>query len=565
MNWLRNKLRAWLGVAVATVAVDEKPSGMSIAQQLFAQAGERFLVHRKLEPPKLPPNVRDGFVYDINNDPGKLGAPCLAYDDATNAPMWAYLNQANCGLGFPGYPYLAELSQRSEYRNPTETLASEATREWIDITVKGKASRKKREERGEEIAADEELDEGLEDRIERLEAALEKFCLRDHFRKLSEVDGLFGRAQLFIDVDQGGDPDEVNQLPLVVDKATIKQASVKGFKVVEPIWTSPYAYNTSNPTKPDFYKPRAWFVIGKRVHASRLLTFIGREVPDMLKPAYNFGGLSMSQLMEPYVFQWLRTRNSVSDLIHNFSVMCLKTDMAAVLSGDQNAGMGLLDRAKFFTQTRDNQGLTLLDKTREEMEVINVPLSTLDKLQAQSQEHMAAVCQEPLVKLTGITPSGLNASSEGEIQVWYDRVRSYQIAFYAKHLKHVVDIVQLDEFGDIDESISFEFRALSSPTVKELAEIRKANAETDNTYVAMGAISPEEVRERVQADPESGYNNLSGPAPPPPAQLDAEHAAGVGEEGKQLDHERSQETAEEDHKRALELEKQKAKAKPKAA
>jgi hypothetical protein len=81
----------------------------------------------------------------------------------------------------------------------------------------------------------------------------------------------------------------------------------------------------------------------------------------------------------------------------------------------------------------------------------------------------------------------------------------------------------------------------------------------------MGAISPEEVRERVQADPESGYNNLSGPAPPPPAQLDAEHAAGVGEEGKQLDHERSQETAEEDHKRALELEKQKAKAKPKAA
>lgn len=578
MNWLRNKLRAWLGVPESVVHVhppgpfEVSPStlaksGQSEAtlsrfQMQLAQLGELFLIPRKVQPPELPPGVRE-FKYNANDDGGALGAP-LAMDDAQTAPMWAYMNQANCGLGFAGYPYLAELAQRSEYRAPTETIAAESTREWIELTVKGKASKERQAERANDADLDNNgLDDELEDKIEALENALEEFNVRSCFRQLSEKDGFFGRAQLYIDVEQGRlDRNERDQLPLVVDEKTIKKGMLKGFQVVEPLWTSPYNYNSIDPTLPSFYKPNAWFVMGRRIHASRLLTFISREVPDMLKPAYNFGGLSLSQLMEPYVFQWLRTRNSVSDLIYNFSIIVLKTDMAAVLAdkggaAGAKAGLGFFDRLKLFTQTRSNQGLMTIDKTREELDQIAVPLSGLEGLQAQAQEHMAAPSHIPLVKLTGITPDGLNASSEGEIQVWYDWIRSYQIAFMAKGLKHVLDILQLHLFGKIDESIGFEFKALSSPTIKELSEIRKANAETDGAYIDKGVISPEEVRERVSADPESGYNNLTGPAPTPPPQLDAEHAAGIGEEGKQADHERAGETAEEDHKRALELEKAK--------
>ena len=524
------------------IETEKKPDSMSLAQSLFLKAGEMTVIPRKVEPPKLPPSVRGDFRYNKADDPAQLGPPILAYDDATNAPAWEYLNQTNCGMGFPGYGYLAELSQRSEYRSPVETTASEATRGWIDITVRGKASRKKRKARGEDVNKEPE-DKGLEDKIQQLEDACEAFNLRGLCRKLSEVDGFFGRAQLFIDIDPGSkDADELRQLPLVADPATVAKGSLRGFKVIEPIWTTPYSYNTTDPTAGDFYKPRAWFVIGKRTHASRLLTFITREVPDILKPAYNFGGLSMSQLMEPYVYQWLRTRNSVSNLIHNFSVMCLKTNMAAVMQNDETAGDGLLQRAALFTQTRDNQGLTLLDKNSEELVEVHAPLASLDKLQAQSQEHMAAPSHQPLVKLTGITPSGLNASSEGEIKVWYDFVLSYQIAFFGPHLPGILDILQLHLFGSIDKAIGYEWVPLSSPTVKELSEIRKANAETDGAYVDRGVVSPDEVRERLSADPISGYNNLSGDAPQPPQQVDAEHGAELDEGKAQADHKRGLET-----------------------
>lgn len=580
-NWLRNKLRSWLGVsteAQGTLVENDEPSIIKIHPSLLAKtlekAGETYLTYRKVAPPKLPENVYGGFRYDAVADTAvggpNLGPPVLAMDDAMNAPAWAYLNQESCGMGFPGYGYLSELSQRSEYRAPTEIVASEMTREFIDITVKGKASRKKRKARGENVDkdGDGDIDGGLEDKLEKIEAALEEFNVRDHCRKLAELDGFFGRGQLFIDIDTGNkNPDEVRQLPLVVDKETIRQGSLKGFKVIEPIWTTPYSYNATDPTRGDFYKPVAWFVIGKRVHASRLLTFVSREVSDILKPAYNFGGLSMSQLMEPYVFQWLRTRNSVSDLVHNFSVMVLKTDMAAALQGGTGAqgaeaGIGLLDRAKLFVQTRDNQGLTLIDKNREEMQEVHANLSGLDKLQAQSQEHMAAPSRIPLVKFTGITPAGLNADSEGEIQVWYDWVGASQVFFYGPHLPHILNIIQLHLFGEIDPAISYTFVPLKTPTVKELAEIRKSDAETDKIYIDAGVITPDESRERVGSDPDSGYNNLSGDAPGPPEADLMEQEHKLGQQGAEKDQQRSEESAQAAHARSKDMLKTEVKLKP---
>lgn len=556
-NAVRRALRSWLGVHDAP---DSEPAivprpGISIAAQVLAKAGEKNLIYRKVEAPKLPTGVIPTTMPPEN---AMLG-PYVALDSEFNAPAYTYANQASLGLGFPGYAYLSELAQRSEYLTASNTIASEMTREWIKLITKGKT----KGDDGEEVQAqtandadedgDEDVDDGLEDKIEQLTEALETFKVREHFRKIAEVDGLFGRAQLFIDINHGrGDPNVNRELPLCIDKATVPKGSLCGFKVVEPIWTTPYSYNATDPLAEDFYKPRAWFVMGKRVHADRLLTFISADVPDILKPAYNFGGLSMTQRMESDVYQWLRTRNSVGDLIHNFSVMCLATDMTNILSGEPDKPGGLFDRAKLFTQTRDNQGLTLLDKSREEMQAVNVPLSGLDKLMSQFQEHMAAPSHIPLVKLLGITPAGLNASSEGEIKVFYDFVRAQQQMFFGEHLNTVIQLLQLHLFGEVDDAIGFEFVELTSPTVKELSEIRKSDAETAATYIDKGVLDPAEVRERLATDPSSGYDNLNAadvPEPPDMTLLDKQHE--LGQAGAEADHERGQESAEAEHERTL--------------
>src|SRR6185437_7623915 len=146
---------------------------------------------------------------------------------------------------------------------------------------------------------------------------------------------------------------------------------IKALRNVEAVWCYPTGYNSNDPLSENWYKPAGWYCMGKETHRSRLLTFVGREVPDILKPAYSFGGLSMSQMAMRYVDNWLRTTQSVSDIVNAFSVMVLLTDLETLLQG---GGDELFRRADLFTNLRDNKGLMLLNKEAEDLKNVSAPL-----------------------------------------------------------------------------------------------------------------------------------------------------------------------------------------------
>ena len=470
--------------------------------------------------PVQPPEIPAGVV-----PKGKRAPVALAADSAIgNIPYNAYtLASYNYpGYGFPGFPYLSMLATRAEYRAFASTLSTEVCREWIKFT----SAQNDGTDNSEKIAA--------------LEAEFKRLNVRGVIQKIAEHDCLFGRGQIFIGI-RGAD----NKTPLVIDKRTIKLGSFDNLKAVEPIWTTPSAYNALDPMAPDFYKPSQWWVLGQQVHASRLYTLITRPLPDILKPAYNFAGMSLSQLAEPYVDNWLRTRQSVADLINNFSITMLKTDMGQLLQG-QGDGEGLLDRAAFFTATRSNKGLGVIDFDREDLVQLNVPLGGLHELQAQSQEHICAASKIPAVILTGLSPSGLNATSEGEIKVFYDWIAANQEAFYREPIEIILKIAQISLFGEIDPDIGFEFIPLYQMTPKELSDIRYQNMQTATGYINSAVIDPQEVRENLARDPESGYDGIDAEMEiVPPSNPEAE---GDPSDGQNLA--QDSEFHEEDHPRA---------------
>lgn len=475
---------------------------LNVSDETLAEFGNARVIARKIVPYKPAPGVvpeASALAMDAA-DYAHLPPyrPMLASDSFPNTGQnfYGWLNQNMGGLGFPGYAYLSELSQRSEYRAPSETISDEVTRKFVRFVSKSK-------------------DPKAADKFKQLESAFKRHNVRQIIRSANQIDSFFGRSQIYIDIEGSEDP-KVKAQPLTIDSKTIAKGSLRGFKVIEPIWTTPLSYNSSDATAPDFYRPIAWFVLGMRVHHTRLITLVSRPVPDILKPAYNFGGVSLTQLMEPYVQRWLQTVNGVNRLINNFSIIALRTNLMTILAGRSVDTRGVLNRAKLFTSTRDNQGMMLLDKDSEELDQIAVPLSGLDHLQAQAQEHMAAPSHVPLVKLTGITPSGLNASSEGEITVFHEYVGSIQENHVEPGLDVIFDVIQLDEFGEIDEDLDYEFVELVETTRKEVAETRKANAELIGTLIDKNVIDNDEGREALRMDPDSGFSWLVGDAPEAP-------------------------------------------------
>ena len=425
-----------------------------------------------LDAPELPagvvPENATGMAMDCNSTLGNFGAGCFF------------------NTGFIGYPRLAELAQISEYRSVTETTASEMTRQWIEIKSIG--------------------DDDNSEKIKQIEECYEKLNIRDVFRKAIESDGFFGRGQIMIQM-KGQDNDKLGN-PLLLTSKTIGKGCLEALVPIEPMWTAPSQCNTTDPIEVDFYKPKTWFVMGREIHHSRLFTLISRPVPDLLKAAYNFGGVSMSQLMMPYVDRWLRTVDSISDLLHSFSLSGIKTDMSTILSGGCDEEVNMTLRAEVYNRFRDNRGLMMLDKEDEEFFQFNTPLSGLDALLAQSQEQLAMPSHTPLVKLLGVTPSGLNASSEGEIAVYYDYIKALQENILRDPLDKVLKLVQLHLFGEIDDSITFSFVPLAQMDESQLATIRKSDSDRDVAYIQAGVISAEEVRGRLASDTDSGYNGI---------------------------------------------------------
>lgn len=420
-----------------------------------------------LDFPGLPDGVKPNGIAMDGGPLGNFGADCFF------------------GTGFIGYPRLAELAQISEYRSVSETTANEMTRQWIEIKSAG--------------------EEDNSEAIKQIEECCERLNVRDVFRKAVETDGLFGRGQILVQI-KGHDGKLAN--PLLLTEKTIAKGSLKALVNIEPMWTTPAPYNAVDPTLPDFYKPKAWYVMAQEIHASRLFTLISRPVPDMLKPAYNFGGVSMTQLMMPYVERWLRTVDSVSDLLHSFSLSGIKTDMSAILGGSDDGDTNIILRAELYNRLRDNRGLMLLSKDEEEFFQFNTPLSGLDALLAQSQEQMAAPSHTPLVKLLGITPSGLNASTEGEIAVYYDHIRAMQENLLRDPLDKLLKLVQLHLFGKVNDNITFDFVPLRQMSETELSTIRKSDTDRDVAYIQAGVVSAEEVRGRLAGEPGSGYNGI---------------------------------------------------------
>ena len=198
-------------------------------------AARRKTAKREVKPfaiPKPPP----GVVPE--------GAPTLAMDTAIGQVNgWAggyYGAEAFTeDLEFLGYPYLAELAQRPEYRRMVEVIATEMTRKWIKFTTVG--------------------DDDKTDKIDAIESELDRLETRRIFKECAEKDGFFGRGHLYIDT---GDTDNLDELAMPIgngrdalSKKKIKKGSIEALKSIEATWTYPTTYNASNTRKKASYNP----------------------------------------------------------------------------------------------------------------------------------------------------------------------------------------------------------------------------------------------------------------------------------------------------------------------
>ena len=178
--------------------------------------------------------------------------------------------------------------------------------------------------------------------------------------------------------------------------------------------------------------------------------------------------MPMIQKAKPYVDNFLQMRQNAQDYTKSLSMYVLASNMANLLPGNAN-DPNILNRVEAFARFRGAKNVALIDKDTEELSSVSIAVAGIDRLVAQAQEHISAVSRIPLVKWMGLSPSGLNASSEGEIRVYYDE----QEFLLRTPIQYIIDLVQIELLGDVDFDITFEFVELYEMTELEKGQLRQ--------------------------------------------------------------------------------------------
>lgn len=303
----------------------------------------------------------------------------------------------------------------------------------------------------------------------------------------------------------------------------ITPGSYRGIVQVDPYWCIPQldAAASSDPSSPDFYEPTWWVINGKKYHRSHLCVFRNCEVPDVFKPLYQYGGISVPQKIMERVYAAERTANEGPQLAMTKRTLVWNTDVATFMANEDRAMKHMAN----WTTYRDNFGVKLID-TEDQVQQFDTALSDLDETIMTQYQLVAAAANVPATKLLGTTPKGFNSTGEYEESSYHEELETIQsndlTALVERHHMMVARSIIEPQNGIPPGSltIKIDWAPVDSPTAKEYAEINKLNSETDTALVTAGAIDGMDVRARIKSDPNSGYTGLADLAPVAPGETD---------------------------------------------
>ncbi len=444
--------------------------------------------------PEITTNKRRFLTADDYNIPHSLGGLSqeerLALDSCF-APVSDMLTHSLRELSaegiplFPGYDILTGLAQNGLIRAGVETRADEMTRKWGEV-----------------------IGEDAQERVDRLEKELTRVKVRDLFNQAAALTGYYGGCLIFIDT--GADVSELAN-PLTLTAQTFAAGSLRGLKIIEPFMVSPGRYNSTNPMESDYFKPMMWYVQGIPVHESRFLYFSENNLPSLLKPAYNFFGLPLAQKVLDAVAHYTGCREAAGRLLKKYALTVFKTDMSQILSGGMDDALNR--RIQYFIQNRDNDGCATIDRESEDLVVMTTSLAGVTDLVRQAQEYVAAMFNEPVTKMWGISPAGFN-TGDSDLRNHYDNIEGLQRKMFNEPMERLLKVLQVNAFGDIDKTIEFKFAPLSEEDKTAKINNNAAKANTLLGLVNADIIAPEEARQKLIEDPESGLDGLDPYAPP---------------------------------------------------
>ena len=351
--------------------------------------------------------------------------------------------------------------------------------------------------------------------LTRLDRALRVTRVKSQILKTLKWARLFGGAGALLIID--GQQDQLEE-PL--DYETVAPGAFKGLAPFDR-WTgvSPegeVCHDINRPLEfdlPEYYRVSVKGGASFRVHSTRILRFLGPEVPTPEYEAQAWWGISV---LEP-AYEEIRKRDNMSwnilSLTFRASLLGFKWgDMAQALSGagmNTQALVQFEQRMEAFNRLLSNQSVAILPADGG-LESVNYTFSGLSDVYQQFQLDIAGAAGYPVSRLFGRTITGLGQSNDADERLYEERVAMEQEEVKPQ-LEKLYSVLCMSELGEIPEDLDLVFPSIRVLNDTEKATIASQNAATIVSLVNAGILSkPQAMKEVKQGSDVTGIGtNIS--------------------------------------------------------
>ncbi len=278
-----------------------------------------------------------------------------------------------------------------------------------------------------------------------------------------------------------------NDLSLPLDPDTVMPGSFLGLQVLDR-WNGIYPESdlVTDPEDRDYGLPAFYTIrdeasgqLAARVHHSRIVRFIGRELPWMEQVAELYWGESELEAIYNEVMRRDNVAGNIAALTFRANINYMETEGLDQLLGTANTEMQRRFWNLITAQSimESNFGTRVINKG-DAIHNTQYTFTGLSDVYDRIMMDVAGAARTPVTKLFGRSPAGLNATGEADMQNYYDYIDGLRETELRGIIERLLPIMALSAWGKIPDDMDIDFPPMWTPDAKEIAEIadRKTNA-----------------------------------------------------------------------------------------
>ena len=237
-----------------------------------------------------------------------------------------------------------------------------------------------------------------------------------------------------------------------------------------------------------------------KIHHSRVLRFIGRELPYMETLAENYWGASELEHVWEEILKISSTSANIAQLVFQANVTTLKMgDFGDHMAfGSDETRNAILRAIAQENRIRTSFGLQVLSAD-DALEQHSYSFGGLAEILETFMMHNAGAAEIPATKLFGRSPQGMNATGEADLRNYYDMILQMQERHLRPALEKLLPVMAVSCWGFVPGDMEIFFRPMMTGSPAERTEmIQKLTADVVTAYRA-GLVTREEAREELLA------------------------------------------------------------------